>query len=84
MKHRALCASPDVDPSLWFAGPEAVGEAKAICTACPAKAECLELALAWHPVEGIWGGTTIGERTRALDERSAALPTALTTAGARR
>lgn len=84
MKHRALCASPDIDPSLWFAGPEAACHAKAICTACPAKGECLELALAWHPVEGIWGGTTIGERTRALEEQSPALSTALTAVGAQR
>jgi WhiB family redox-sensing transcriptional regulator len=84
VKNRPLCASPHVDPGLWFAGPEATGRAKAICAACPAISECLDLALGWHPVEGIWGGTTIGERVRIIDDRASArwsLPAAV---GARR
>ena len=84
MKNRALCASPDVDPGLWFAGPEATGQAKAICAACPAINECLDLALAWHPVEGIWGGTSIGERARIIDDRTPARWPIPATVGARR
>lgn len=70
MKHRPLCAEPGADPALWFSGPEATGLAKAICSSCPAADECLELALGWHPVEGVWGGTTIGERSRILADRA--------------
>ncbi|CAG6392056.1 WhiB family transcriptional regulator [Streptomyces cocklensis] len=37
-------------------------EAKAVCRACPVIAECLDWALRAGAVEGIWGGTTQGER----------------------
>ena len=70
MKDRALCAEPGTDPGLWFSGPEATGHAKAICSSCPVVDECLELALGWHPVEGVWGGTTIGERNRIHVDRA--------------
>ena len=70
MTTRALCAEPGADPGLWFSGPEATGHAKAICARCPAAQDCLALALNWHPVEGVWGGTTIGERARILAERA--------------
>lgn len=83
MKHRPLCAEPSADPSLWFAGPEAAGHAKAICSQCPAADECLEQALAWHPMEGIWGGTTIGDRRRIRKQRAARASGALVAAGAR-
>ena len=84
MKNRPLCAEPDADPALWFSGPEATGRAKTICAACPAVGECLDLALGWHPVEGVWGATTIGERARILDQRAAALGRLPASAGARR
>ena len=84
MKNRPLCAEPDADPALWFSGPEATRRAKAICGACPALRECLDLALGWHPVEGIWGGTTIGERVRILDERTSTPWHIPATVGARR
>jgi WhiB family redox-sensing transcriptional regulator len=37
--------------------------AKAICDTCPYKARCLQFAISQRgEVEGIWGGTTEGER----------------------
>lgn len=54
----------------WF--PES-GEAKlaaavkwACDTVCPVRAECLAYALTHHPQAGIWGGTSLPERTRML------------------
>lgn len=45
--------------------------AKAICDTCPYKARCLEFALSQQgAVNGIWGGTTEGER-RTLRRRIA-------------
>jgi WhiB family redox-sensing transcriptional regulator len=35
--------------------------AKALCDACPYKVECLKMAIEIQ-AEGIWGGTTAGER----------------------
>ena len=37
-------------------------EAKALCAACPVRAECLEFALETGQVHGIWGGLTAQER----------------------
>ena len=45
------------DPDLWFAdAPDALEQAKALCVACPIKAECLAGALARHEPWGVWGG----------------------------
>ncbi|MEU7472081.1 WhiB family transcriptional regulator [Streptomyces sp. NPDC044984] len=66
----------DVDPDLFFpigdSGPTLlqIDEAKAVCHRCPVMGECLAQALTADPVEGIWGGTTEGER-RAMGRRPA-------------
>jgi len=62
----ALCMG--ADPELFF--PEGAGEpalrsiarAKAVCAACPVRADCLEWALGVGEADGIWGGTTPHER----------------------
>jgi WhiB family redox-sensing transcriptional regulator len=38
-------------------------EAKAVCSACPVKGDCLNFALTEHIHEGIWGGLNGTERT---------------------
>ena len=49
------CRSDDAD--LWFAeAPKELERAKALCTACPIKAECLEGALQRAEPWGVWGG----------------------------
>ncbi|MEU9336578.1 WhiB family transcriptional regulator [Streptomyces sp. NPDC048290] len=73
---RGLCLRED--PDLFFpigdvtSGPVALqtDEAKAVCRRCPVRAYCLEWAVDRGPVDGIWGGTTEGER-RALRRRVA-------------
>jgi WhiB family redox-sensing transcriptional regulator len=39
-----------------------INGAKAICARCPVRAGCLRIALADPSLEGVWGGTTGGER----------------------
>ena len=54
-----------MDPDLFF--PSSSGEvkaAKAVCAACPVRAECLEYALANAERLGVWGGTSERERGR--------------------
>ena len=49
------CRSGDAD--LWFAeAPKELERAKALCTACPIKAECLAGALQRAEPWGVWGG----------------------------
>ena len=49
------CRSGDAD--LWFAeAPKELERAKALCTACPIKAECLAGALERAEPWGVWGG----------------------------
>ncbi|GGS99621.1 WhiB family transcriptional regulator [Streptomyces chromofuscus] len=73
---RGLCLRRD--PDLFFpigsvnSGPVAfqTDEAKAVCRRCPVTEQCLAWAVDAGPVEGIWGGTTEGER-RAMQRRAA-------------
>jgi len=54
-RDRALCAQ--VGGDWWF--PEAnkkAPEAKAICQACPVRAQCLQYALDAGETAGIWAG----------------------------
>ncbi|GAB3662439.1 hypothetical protein GCM10027596_23900 [Nocardioides korecus] len=45
------------DPELYFAeSPADVEEAKALCTACPLRVECLAGALERREPWGVWGG----------------------------
>ena len=64
------------DPELFF--PEKSGStraAKAVCTGCPVRAECLEHALAHDERYGVWGGTSERERRRLKDAGTATSPT---------
>jgi WhiB family redox-sensing transcriptional regulator len=59
----ALCRGQD--PGWWFPGPgRGAEEAKAVCSACPERTECLDWAVQADERDGIWGGTTPGERTQ--------------------
>ncbi len=45
------------DAELWFADtPDGVEFAKALCGTCPARAACLQGALARSEPWGVWGG----------------------------
>jgi WhiB family transcriptional regulator, redox-sensing transcriptional regulator len=59
------CRSDDAD--LWFAeAPTELERAKALCTACPIKAECLAGAIQRGEPWGVWGGE--------IFERGAVIP----------
>jgi WhiB family transcriptional regulator, redox-sensing transcriptional regulator len=49
--------------------------AKSVCTLCPVRSECLEMALANDEQYGVWGGLTTSER-RSLAAAAASCPTA--------
>ena len=56
-----------LDPDLFFPDDgDNVGieRAKQVCAPCPVSWECLSYAVETNQTEGIWGGTTRGERRR--------------------
>jgi WhiB family redox-sensing transcriptional regulator len=45
------------DPQLWFSEhPAELERAKALCTPCPLRVECLAVALERGEPHGVWGG----------------------------
>ena len=72
----SLAACQSADPDLFFpissTGPALgqVARAKAVCTGCPVRCDCLRYALAAGPLQGVWGGLTEEER-RLLRQREA-------------
>lgn len=67
-RHRAACK--DTDPDLFFPvgttgqAIEQIDAAKAVCSACAARTECLEFALATNQESGVWGGASEEERRK--------------------
>jgi hypothetical protein len=60
---RQHAACRDLDTAIFYPGRgEDTTAAKAICAGCPARAECLDYALANREVDGIWGGLSGRER----------------------
>jgi WhiB family redox-sensing transcriptional regulator len=48
---------------------ESVRAAKAVCAQCPVKAECLEYAMQWNHLSGVWGGLSERERRQLRRRR---------------
>ena len=73
---RARCQGMDVNlvfPDRWELGEAfdaVVAEAKAVCGACPVRADCLEAALDRGERHGIWGGATERERDGIREGRN--------------
>jgi WhiB family redox-sensing transcriptional regulator len=67
-RQKASCRS--VDPDLFFPigttgiALDQIEQAKAVCRACDARAECLEFALATNQESGVWGATSEEERRK--------------------
>ncbi|WP_141585524.1 WhiB family transcriptional regulator [Actinomadura sp. WMMA1423] len=79
-EEEAACRS--LDPDLFFpVADETVYAAqiavvRRVCAACPAASLCLEWALTTGEPDGIWAGTTPGERRRLRAARRRARPAA--------
>lgn len=54
------------DPDLWFR-PRSEEEAKAVCAACPVRAECLQHAIDREEAFGVWGGLDPSERRLLIE-----------------
>lgn len=63
----ALCAH--IGGDWWYPEKgESATAAKAICRACPVRAECLDYSLTWRQRFGIWGGATEHDRRDLIKE----------------
>lgn len=63
---RALCRALD-DPDKMFPDPhdaKGVAKAKAVCSFCPVRAECLDHALSAPEKYGVWGGVEEDDRQK--------------------
>ena len=78
---KALCADGTLHPDEWFpvsitvkAARREAARAIAICTACPVRSACLELALRHWTIgqHGVWGGLVPAERVTLRRQRLAA------------
>lgn len=59
----AACAG--ADPGLFFTDPSASSApGKAVCARCPVEIECLDHAVTYPEIHGIWGGTSERQRRR--------------------
>ncbi|MFI6689483.1 WhiB family transcriptional regulator [Streptomyces sp. NPDC050485] len=63
----AICRT--ADPDELFADGAAQNQAKALCTGCPVRTECLAHALDHRIEHGVWGGMTERERRALLRRR---------------
>ncbi|MFF9868139.1 WhiB family transcriptional regulator [Streptomyces sp. NPDC013953] len=64
---QALCRT--ADPDELFVDGAAQNKAKALCTGCPVRTECLAHALDHRIEYGVWGGMTERERRALLRRR---------------
>lgn len=75
---RARGACSSADPDLFFpisahgASRRQEQRAKAVCAACPVRAECLAFAVETRQVHGVWGG--LGEKELRRLRRSRRTP----------
>lgn len=64
---RAACRGADTEE--LFANSAAQNRAKAVCSGCPVRTECLSEALDGRVEFGVWGGMTERERRALLRRR---------------
>ena len=86
LTERALCADYPADwwfpqevagtSKKWSRTPEAM-KARSICKECPAQRECLNYALAYSGLAGIWGGLDYQER-RVIQNKLGIIPIFMT------
>ena len=73
---RDQAACRDTDPEWFFpiseSGPSQLQTwaALQVCHACPVQWACLSWALQHSMNEGIWGGSTLGERRALLEDQT--------------
>ena len=65
----AECANYAGEVDFFPARGESLRDAKAVCTICPVRTECLEFAMRLKVAHGVWGGLSERERRSLRRER---------------
>jgi WhiB family redox-sensing transcriptional regulator len=65
---RGACRGEDRDLFFPVLGAS-TARAKAVCSGCPVRSECLDYATADPEIAGIWGGTSAKQRQKLRGER---------------
>ena len=77
---QARCADSGLDPDQWYPVSTEPAQARheaaaaiAVCTRCPARAQCLELSLRHWDIgqHGVWGGLVATDRAHLRRRRPA-------------
>lgn len=66
-REQANCRGTDLNlffPERGASGGGHMPDALDVCRPCPVRAQCFEFACATNQPEGIWGGTTEGQRRK--------------------
>ena len=75
---RSMALCRDTNPDLFFpvgstgVALDQIAAAKAVCTQCSARPECLDYALDTNQDSGVWGGLSEEERRQIRRERAKA------------
>ena len=51
-----------------------IAEAKAVCSICPVRGQCLQFAMDTNQIHGIWGGLNMFERRKLKAKQQKAIP----------
>ncbi|BBY28725.1 WhiB family transcriptional regulator [Mycolicibacterium sediminis] len=74
-RERLTVPCHDGEPDLWFAeNPSELEQAKALCTDCPIRRECLSSALERQEPWGVWGGEILDRGTVVARKRPRGRP----------
>ncbi len=65
----AACLAYTGVANFFPARNESAQEAKAICATCTVRVDCLEYAMSWEYLHGVWGGLAEGERNQLRTQR---------------
>jgi WhiB family redox-sensing transcriptional regulator len=68
-QQQAECLNHAGQVDFFPARGESVRDAKAVCTICPVKSECLEFAMRLKVAHGVWGGLSERERRSLRRQR---------------
>ncbi len=69
-RDQAACIDYADQVEFFPARGESTREAKAVCGGCPVRRQCLDYALQWDHLSGVWGGMSERERRQIRRRRT--------------